>query len=76
MKWVSARGQQAAFRIGAGWDGGGKEKRLKAVGPCPPLNFADVSPPIKAVWVEIEICRPSRDVQRPPPARVAWIEIG
>ena len=39
MKWVSARGQQAAFRIGAGWDGGGKEKRLKAVGPCPAPRF-------------------------------------
>ena len=36
----------------------------------------NMSPSVWRVWVEIEICRPSRDVQRPPPARVAWIEIG
>ena len=39
MKWVSARGQQAAFRIGAGWDGGGKEKRLKAGWFLPRLSI-------------------------------------
>ena len=56
MKWVSARGQQAAFRIGAGWDGGGKEKRLKAVGPCPASQFCGCAAAQKAAWVEMR-CR-------------------
>lgn len=47
MKWVSARGQQAAFRIGAGWDGGGKEKRLKAGWFLPPPLAFTVVPPLK-----------------------------